>query len=238
MIMSNIAKMSTDSKSISPLPRNIGLRDSITENLLIAILDGSVQAGDRFVIQRLADQLGVSATPVREALIELATLGFVKLLPNRGAVCLEFGPTELREIFQIRRILESEAAFDACGRIPVELVQKLLQKFTKLSISDKPDKLWSEQAIAVDLELHGLIQKYSSNRRLSHEIERYNVLMRSIRYVTGNLSNVQLQAITDHLKIIDALLEEKSELVRRRMNEHLDNTAQGVAKVMFQNRQD
>ena len=101
--------------AILPLTQSIGLRDSVAERLLVAVLDGSVQAGDRLVGQRLAAQLGVSATPVREALIELATLGFVELLPNRGAICCEFGPPELRDIFQVRRILETEAAFGACG---------------------------------------------------------------------------------------------------------------------------
>ncbi len=236
--MASITKMSTEFKSISPLTRNIGLRDSVTENLLIAILQGSVQAGDRFVIQRLADQLGVSATPVREALIELATLGFVEILPNRGAVCLEFGSTELHEIFQIRRILESEAAFDACTRIPIEQLQELHKQLVELSKITETDKSWSENAIATDLALHELIQKFCSNRRLAHEIERYNVLMRAIRQVTENLSNVQLSAVTDHIKIIEAYLAVDAELVRHRMNEHINNSAQGVAKVMFQNLKD
>ncbi len=231
--MSNISKMSTGQKSISPLTRSISLRDTVTESLLVAILDGSVKTGDRFVIQRLAVQLGVSATPVREALIELATLGFVELLPNRGAVCREFGPTELRDIFQIRRILETEAAFDACGRIPAEQLQKLHQQMLTLSQSVETDQAWSDHAIAADLEFHELIQKHSSNKRLSHEIERYNVVMGAIRRVAGNLYNVQLQAVSDHINIIEAFLAEDAELVRNKMNEHLENTARGVAKVMF-----
>jgi len=92
------------------LTEHIGLRDGVAERLFVAVLDGGVEAGERLVGQHLAAQLGVSATPVREAWIQLATLGFVELLPNRGAVCREFGPRELHDIFQVRRTLEVEAA--------------------------------------------------------------------------------------------------------------------------------
>jgi DNA-binding GntR family transcriptional regulator len=228
----------TDHIAISPLKRSIGLRDSVAERLLVTILNGGVQAGDRFVGQRLAAQLGVSATPVREALIELATLGFVELLPNRGAVGREFGPAELRDIFQVRRVLEAEAAFGACGRVSAEQLQGLRRRLLKLSETVEDDPAWSDHAMVADLELHEIIQQRCNNRQLAHEIERYNVLMRAIRRVAGNLYNVQLRAVSEHVRIIEALLAEDAELARKRMNEHIESTARGVTKVMFQHRGD
>jgi DNA-binding GntR family transcriptional regulator len=68
-------------------------------------------------VQRLAELYQVSPTPVREALVELASLGLVDLLPNRGAVVRPFGPQEVREISQVRCVLEVEATRCACGRI-------------------------------------------------------------------------------------------------------------------------
>jgi len=220
--------------AILPLRQNIGLRDSVAERLLVAILDGTVRAGNRLVGQRLAAQLGVSATPVREALIELATLGFVKLLPNRGAVCCKFGPTELRDIFQVRRILEAEATFSVCGHMPAEPLRELCGRMLKLSKTVETDPAWSEQAMAADHALHQAILQHCPNRRLAHEIERYNVLMRAIRRVVGNLYNVQLRAVSEHLQILKALLAEDDDLARKRMSKHIESTARGIVKVMFQ----
>ncbi|NOY41974.1 MAG: GntR family transcriptional regulator [Planctomycetes bacterium] len=231
-----MADTTTGHTAILPLAQNIGLRDSVAERLLVAVLDGSLQAGDRLVGQRLAAQLGVSATPVREALIELATLGFVELLPNRGAVCCEFGPTELRDIFQVRRLLEAEAAFGACGRVPVEQLQELRGRMLKLLETVETDPAWSDHAMAADHKLHKVIRQHCPNRRLAHEIERDNVLMRAIRRVAGNLYNVQLRAVSEHLLIIKALLAEDAELARKRMSKHVESTARGIAKVMFQQR--
>ena len=206
----------------------------MAERVLVAILDGSIKAGDRLIGQKLAAQLGVSATPVREALIELGTLGFVDLQKNRGAVCVEFGPTELSDIFQIRRILEAEAACGACGNVPVQDLKDLKARMLKLSQTVETDPDWSNHAMVADHDLHKVIRHYCSNKRLTHEIDRYNILMRAIRRVAGNLHNVQLRAVTQHLQIIKALLAEDAELTREYVNLHIESTAQGVVKVMFQ----
>jgi DNA-binding GntR family transcriptional regulator len=226
----------TGSVSVLPLKPSIGLRDGVSEQLLVAILNGGIQAGDRLIGQQLAALLGVSATPVREALIELATFGFVELMPNRGAVCREFGPAELRDIFQVRRILEAEATFDVCSHLPVEQLKALRKRLLQLSKTVETDPEWSDHAISADLKLHEIILQSCRNRQLAHEIERYNFLMRAIRRVAGNLYNVQLRAVSEHLKIINAFLAEDAEQARKRMTEHIESTARGVAKVMFQQR--
>ena len=81
-------------------------------------LRGSLRSGQRLVVQHLATAYEVSPTPVREALVELVSLGLVELLPNRSAIVRPFGPREVSEISQIRRLLETEAVRCACGRIP------------------------------------------------------------------------------------------------------------------------
>ena len=85
------------------------LRQDVISRILSAVFQGRIHSGQRLVVQRLAEQYGVSPTPVREALVELAGLGIVALLPNRGAVVRPFGPHEVREISQVRRVLEVEA---------------------------------------------------------------------------------------------------------------------------------
>ena len=99
------------------------LRHQVTFRILTGVFQERFRSGERLVVQRISQLYEVSPTPVREALVELATLGIVKLLPNRGAVLLPFGPQQIREIGQVRRVLEVEATRCACGQIdPLELV--------------------------------------------------------------------------------------------------------------------
>ena len=99
-----------------PLSRG-ALRHDVVKHLLMAIFQGEMPAGTRLVAKRLAESLGISATPIREALVELAAMGVVQLSHNRGAQVNPFGRQQLHDYFHVRRILEMEAARSACGRI-------------------------------------------------------------------------------------------------------------------------
>ena len=108
---------------------------------MTGIFQGRFQSGQRLVVQSLASAYHASPTPVREALVELASLGLVDLLPNRGAVVQPFGPQEIREISQIRRLLEVEATSCACGRIPVDELSALEREFLQLEVLPH-DQAW------------------------------------------------------------------------------------------------
>ena len=223
--------MSNQTPSIEPLTRKEGLRDNVARHLLIAIFSGKIKSGDRLVAQTLAKQLGVSATPIREALVELASIGLVDNLPNRGAVCMPFGVRDLREIYQLRRILEVEATRLACGRLPVERLRDLrlgLAKLAERKVSD-----WSDQAMELDEQLHGIIANHCDNARLQHEIDRYRELMQAIRVVVGNKQRVQLRAVEQHIEIIDALIEGAAQKAGQAMANHIDSTSAGVERILF-----
>lgn len=223
--------MSTQQPSIKPLTRNEGLRDNVARHLLIAIFSGTIKSGDRLVAQTLAKQFGVSATPVREALVELASIGLIQNLPNRGAVCMPFGVRELREIYHLRRILEVEAARLACGRLPIEQLRDL--RISQAKLAERKVSDWSDQAMELDEQLHGLIADYCDNVRLKHEIDRYRNLMQAIREVVGDNQGVQLRAVELHIEIIDALIDGKAQKAVQAMANHIDTTAAGVERILF-----
>ena len=89
----------------------------MVQSLLGEVFSGRVKAGDHLVTQDLAERYQVSHTPIREALISLAGMGIIELLPNRGAVVKRVSRDEVREVCQVRRLLECEATRLACGRI-------------------------------------------------------------------------------------------------------------------------
>src|SRR5947208_7021825 len=84
-------------------------RQAIVRAILTDIFHGKYRAGQRLVTEVLANRFGVSHTPIREALIELGGSGVVHLLPNRGAVVRKVTARDVREVLQVRKVLECEA---------------------------------------------------------------------------------------------------------------------------------
>src|SRR5262245_51693160 len=118
------------------------MREQVTPRILTAVFQGRFRPGQRLVVQHLAERYRVSPTPVRESLMELAGLGIVDLLPNRGAVVRPFGPREVREIGQIRRLLEVEAARCACERVDAEELTPIERELSRLRAM-APDPSWA-----------------------------------------------------------------------------------------------
>jgi len=147
------------------------LRHEVVRRLLSEIFHGQVPAGARLVVQKLAARFGISSTPVREALVELEAVGLVRFVHNRGAVVKPFGPTELGEVFQIRRILETEAARAACDRIDAAALEDLRHQTAVLAGLSRGDE-WSQRQMATDRELHRMIADACGSGRLRDEIDR------------------------------------------------------------------
>src|SRR5271170_2397200 len=100
-------------------------RQTIVQSVLGDVFQGRLRAGQHLVTQALAERFGVSHTPIREALITLAGIGIIDLVPNCGAVVREVTAREVREICQVRRVLECEATRRACGRIDLAELDSL-----------------------------------------------------------------------------------------------------------------
>ncbi|MBN2579630.1 MAG: GntR family transcriptional regulator [Pirellulales bacterium] len=203
--------------------------------ILEHIFQGVLPAGTQLVVRKLAAQMGVSATPIREALVELESIGVVQFAHNRGAVVKPFGSQQLREIYHLRRILESEAARCACGRIDPKDLQDLKRNMWKLlEAPGEENAAWSEQAMALDRRLHQLIASHCGDTRLADEISRYDSLVQTIREIVGNQRRLQQSGLKEHLPIIDALLVLDAEEAAVAMTRHINHTLESVVAVMFQ----
>src|SRR5579864_7767132 len=113
-------------------------RQTIVESLLADVFQGRLRTGEHLVTQQLAERFGVSHTPIREALLTLAGIGIVDLLPNRGALVRQVSANEVREVFQVRRILECEATRLACGRIELAQLHGLAADLRNLMSAKAP----------------------------------------------------------------------------------------------------
>ena len=160
-------------------------RQAIVASLLTDVFQGGLRAGQHLVTRELATRFGVSHTPIREALIALAGIGVIDLLPNRGAVVRRVTPRDVREICQVRRVLECEAVRLACGRIdPNELatLKTGLQKQAEAAnIASRGEFI--EEARALDSRLHDRIAASCGNAFLAMELSRLKTLFRAFRDV-------------------------------------------------------
>ena len=223
--------IATFNNRIEPLTTN-ALRHAVVRKLLEALLRGELPAETRLVAQKLAKELGISATPVREALLELKVLGIVEFYHNRGAVTKEFGRKQIAEIYHLRRILEAEATRCAVGRIPFDVLVPLKNETLALLDREK-DESWSREAMEVDQKLHTAITNRCGNPRLSDEINRYALLTQIIREVAGNRQEAQTVALRLHLDIIDAMLAGDAVEAGAAMERHINATTESVVEIIF-----
>jgi DNA-binding GntR family transcriptional regulator len=206
-------------------------RQTLVQSLLTEVFDGRLRAGQHLVTQELAGRFGVSHTPIREALIALAGMGIIDFLPNRGAVVRRVTAREVREICQVRRVLECEATRNACGRANAVELKALADGFRGLiaeaHAAEPAAAAIIEQARALDSRLHDLVAASCGNQFLAHELGRLKILFRVCRDVTythdpNRITSGRFVAeAREHLAIINALLAEDRPRAVRAMSRHI-----------------
>ena len=212
--------------------RQRALRESVFEALLMAIVRGDMKPGTWFNHQRLAEHLQVSATPLREALQELAGCGIVENQHNRGTVVRPFGPTQLSEIFYVRALLETEATRLACSRIERDALADLQAQTSEL-MAKRSSHQWTAEVIANDERVHSLIAGACGNQRLKEEIFRYRSLLTCIRRAVADHHYPFDLALPEHLKVIKALLRQQADEAAKAMHQHILSSAKVCGDLLF-----
>jgi DNA-binding GntR family transcriptional regulator len=198
------------------------------ESLLAEVCQGRLRAGAHLVTRELADQFGVSHTPIREALIALAGIGIVDLLPNRGAIVRHVSAEEVREVCEVRRVLECEATRCACGQIRIGDLHQLSDDLHALqAVQAAAGNGFIDQARAVDNRLHDLISSSCGNRFLAQELSRLKVLFRAFRDVSWEQEESRndfhrlAEEADEHLAIVKGLLAKDAEAAAQAMAHHI-----------------
>jgi DNA-binding GntR family transcriptional regulator len=202
-------------------------RQAIVRAVLTDVFEGRLRAGERLVTQALADRFGVSHTPVREALIELAGIGVVDLLPNRGAVVRRVSAGDVQDVCQVRRALECEAARSACGRIGPIVLREMEDAIRPLVADGRAGPEVVAVARATDSRLHDLIAGSCGNRYLEAELARLKVLFRVFRDVAWaqeearrDFRRVASEA-REHLAVLGALRANDPDAAATAMADHI-----------------
>src|SRR5688572_18458476 len=204
-----------------PAPRST-LRSELVSKILSSIFSGELPGGGRLIEEEVAEKLGVSRTPVREALGELASIGVIQLRPNHGAMVRPFGPAQLIEIYHVRRILEVEATRMAAAHIDPNAIREFREDTQRLLAKNDRSPTWTEDALALDQRFHELISRSSGSERLAEEIGKYRNLVVSVGNAVGNKLHAHDQNMSEHTAVMDHLLAGRANEAADAMGRHIE----------------
>ncbi|TBH17482.1 GntR family transcriptional regulator [Thermus thermamylovorans] len=193
------------------------VREAVYRHLKDLLLSGRFAPGERLSEPLLAQELGVSRTPVREALMRLAEEGLVELVPGKGARVRAFSPEEVEEVYGVRALLEGEAAREAAQRAtPWELteLEAYLKAIDEVAAEDYPEQMRR------DLEFHRALVRLSGNKTL---FRLYEDLLSSLALVRSALPTLSQEAATrrEHWAILEALRRRDPEGAKRAVEAHV-----------------
>jgi len=217
------------------------IRDQIYEAIQGSIVNNSYKPGEELQIDRLAEEFGVSTTPIREALIRLESSGLVNLIPNKGARVTAFREEDIRDTWEIRKLLEPYAA-GLTAALDVNLeIQELNAAFETLEKGTQDGNLY----IQSDIRLHELLYTHLSNELLKETL--HNILQRSMRmrYFAEDVSKMHDQVvqevISEHKRILQALTARDRDRTIEAVRRHIENgerRALLAIKLRTENRKD
>jgi DNA-binding GntR family transcriptional regulator len=149
---------------IAPLGRQHSLRESVTESLRAAIIAGTLTEGTLYSAPALAAAFGVSATPVREAMMDLAREGLVETLKNKGFRITTMSDRELDELTEIRLLLEPPVVGDVAGAVPPSGIKVLRSMADHIVNAAREGDLTAY--LAADRIFHAELLRYAGNNQL------------------------------------------------------------------------
>jgi DNA-binding GntR family transcriptional regulator len=203
---------------VLPLAPSDRIADSVYIALRNAIFAGTLQPGARLSVPALASQLGVSRSPVREAILRLAQEQLAREEPRRGAVVASVGTPELARLYEVREVLEGLAArlaVENCGQRLVNDLRSVLAAHERAV-----DNTALDAHMEADMRFHSLIRKASGNPELISLLDGIQTRVR-LAMVTTTVTAGPRRALEDHRQILDAISSGDPELAERRAREHI-----------------
>ena len=184
------------------------LRELVCENIRQAIIDGTFSPGERLMEIQLADEMGVSRTPVREAIRKLELEGFVVMIPRRGTYVADISIKDINEVYEIRTSLDVLAAGLAAERI--------------------------KEIVEVDIAFHDVLYQASRNERLRNIINNLREQITVIRGRSMMYPGRLADTMEEHRALVDSIAARDVERAQNAARIHLENAEHTLLKDMVE----
>lgn len=204
------------------------LRDVVFNTLRKAILTGELKPGERLMEIHLANRLGVSRTPIREAIRKLELEGLVIMIPRRGAEVAQITEKSLKDVLEVRRALDALCAELACERITQEELQSL-----KVACEEFARATRTKDATVIaeaDVAMHDIIVKATGNARLIQLINNLSEQMYRYRFEYIKDESRHDNLVEEHRMIYDSIVRKDKEAAAAAARMHIDNQEKSIIR--------
>lgn len=196
------------------------LRELVYEELRSLILTGKIKPGTRMMEIELAEEMGVSRTPIREAIRKLEKEGLVVIEPRKGAYASEVSVKDMEDILEVRANLEGLAAYLAAERM-TEAEKKALEE-VRLKFQEAVDEGNMADMISSDTKFHHMIVEASRNNHLIHMVEQLQELVLRFRYIYYKDFKRAEDMVPEHKRIFDEISDGNGANARFEAFNHID----------------
>jgi DNA-binding GntR family transcriptional regulator len=197
------------------------LRELVLDAIRSAIMSGTLQPRERLMEIQMAEELGVSRTPIREALRKLELEGFIVMVPRKGAYVADLSFKDIADVFEIRAALEGLAAGLAAERI----TEEELEDMERLLV-EKRDAITQNdigKLVEADTKFHALMYKASRNERLSSIISNLREQIQRFRLTSLSYPGRMKESLAEHKQIVEAIQSRDIQIARHLAQEHIEN---------------
>jgi DNA-binding GntR family transcriptional regulator len=204
------------------------LSQKVYRVLKTEIVKGFLEPGTKLFEDKIATQMGVSRTPVREAIQKLAAEGLIKITPNQTLVVTEVSLEDVKEVLQIRGILEGLATRVAAQKITRQEIEELEEIITQMGLYVTKKDLTSY--CKLDDEFHNLILHICGNKWIIQIRDNLGNFLYRFRIKSLSVPGRLKCSLEEHQKIMESLKEKNPEKAEQLSKKHMDNTIINILK--------
>lgn len=212
---------------------NYSLSSRVFHTIRENILSGKYVTEEELKEKTIGEELGVSRTPVREALRQLELEGLVTIIPNKGAYVVGISQKDIRDIYEIRSRLEGLCASWAAVNITKEQLDELEEN---IYLSDfHSAKGNSEQVVELDNKFHEILYNASASKELRHVLLDFHHYVQRVRKITLAVPERAIDSNKEHRKIVEALKAHDAAQAEKLANVHMMNTIKNMDHYGWEN---
>lgn len=200
----------------------------IADMLRDMVMTGKLKEGDKVNESELCSTMGISKTPLREALRVLSVEGLIDLIPNRGAFVTTPTFEEIREMFDIMSLLEGFCALTACKKMDQKQFIRLEKLHKKLE--ENYERRDQEAYIRINNQYHSYLQEIAGNRSLNQIVNGLRKKILLYRFQSLNLEGRFEKSISEHRELQEAFRERDQQRAEALMRDHLQNQSMALER--------
>lgn len=204
-------------------------RQQIFEKIRQDIMDGKYKKGDSLIEQKLAEEFGVSRTPVREAMRQLEFDGLVKSIPNRGVFVNGITHQDIKDIYQIRQRIEGLAAVWAVQKMTEDEMEELQNIYDLMEFYTEKGNI--NKVAELNTHFHEVIFKAAKSKFLKNTLINFQAYIQWARHASIKIEGRAQAALKEHKAIVEAFRKKDESLAERLIMEHVGNSIKNLEHV-------